>query len=306
MITAARTSNSSFIMSESQNQKTRCCDLIDGVLVINLDSSPQRLETFMSQTGALFPQGKVERISAVMGRELPGYGAAPWFTEHTGERARFWGGTAGCALSHRKALEYARDRGWKNVLIFEDDARLLDEPDMWGLLADAITRAQGRYLLYWGFNKPVPLGRKWLKGEKRDVWQVDGVIAAHAYLVPASMYDLLLSYLPTEENVWEWLSIYKAVDVVYRDFVPMHAGVNVYAVYPVVCLQSDQFSFIGQTAADGASMMCTEPPRSIYSLKAVSRFWCPWLQMLKNKLNSIRTHRRALKGGLPGYRKPKK
>lgn len=282
-----------------------CKNLIDGVVVINLDSSSDRLKTFMERTGAQFPAGKVERISAVLGRALPGYGEAPWFTEKTGERARFWGGTAGCALSHQKAIRHAKKQGWKNVLIFEDDACLLQEQGMWDLIAKTLTLAEGRYLFYLGYNKPTPFGRRWIKGTERDVWQVDGVLAAHAYIVPSSMYDLLLRYLPTEENVWEWLSIYKAVDVVYRDFVPMHKDVKIYAIYPVVCLQGEQYSDIGQHAMDGASQMSNEPPRSIFSLKAISRVWCPWMQAIKNKLNSMRTHRRALKGGLPGYRKPK-
>lgn len=282
-----------------------CKNLIDGVVVINLDSSSDRLKTFMERTGSQFPVGKVERISAVLGRALPGYGEAPWFTEKTGERARFWGGTAGCALSHQKAIRHAKKQGWKNVLIFEDDACLLQEPGMWDLIAKALTKAEGRYLLYLGYNKPVPFGRKWLKGERLDVWKVNGLLTTHAYIVPASMYDLLLRFLPTEETVWEWLSIYKAVDVLYRDFIPLQPGVSIYAVYPVLCVQGDQFSEIAQKASDGGELLCNRPPYSIYSLKAISRVWCPWMQAIKNKLNSMRTHRRALKGGLPGYRKPK-
>ena len=68
---------------------------IDGILVINMDSSPERYEHFMSTVGVHLPAEKLERISAVAGRELPSYGKAPWFTEKTGERARFWGGTGG-------------------------------------------------------------------------------------------------------------------------------------------------------------------------------------------------------------------
>lgn len=282
-----------------------CRNLIDGVVVINLDSSTKRLEAFMSTTGALFPSGVVERISAVVGQEISGYGEAPWFTEATGDRASVWGGAAGCALSHRKAIKYAKQRGWKNVLIFEDDARLQDSSEVWEVLAKTLSSVQGRYLLYLGYNEPSPFGRKWIKGKHHDIWKVNGVLATHAYIVPASMYDLLLRYLPSEENIWEWLSMYKAIDVVYRDFLPLKERVSIYAIYPVACSQGVAYSDIKQIVEKGESRICKTPPSSIFSLKAMTRVWFPWLQLLKNKLNSIRTHRRALKGGLPGYHKTK-
>lgn len=292
-------------MTEAAKKPSGRWNGIDGVVVINLDSSTQRLENFMSRTGSRFPDGMVERISAVLGRELSGYGEPPWFTERTGERSRFWGGAAGCALSHRRAIEHARDKGWKNVLVFEDDACLTDSPEIWELVEKTLSTLEGGYLFYLGYHTPVPFGYKCVEGGTHDVWKVDGVLTTHAYLVSAAMYDLLLEYLPTEENVWNWLSVYKAVDVLYRDFLPMRKDVSVYVIYPVVCVQAEQFSEIAQQHSDNPAQTCNHPPRSIYSLKAIPRVWCPWLQFIKNKLNSIRTHRRALKGGLPGYRKPK-
>lgn len=288
-------------MSAQKSQS--CWDLLDGVLVINMDTSVERMERFRQHHDAVFPKGKLHRISAVSGRSLPGYGAPPWFSDRTGARAPFWGGTAGCALSHRKALEYAKAQGWKNVLIMEDDARIESNPAAEAMIATALTTFTGKYLFYLGYNRPNPLGRKFIRGSEVDVWQVDGVLAAHAYVVPASVYDLLIGYLPTEESVWEWLSVYKAVDVVYQRFVPLCSGVKVYVLYPMVGKQSDVYSDIGQHAMIGESMACTEPPRSFISFAGFIRFFCPWLLKIKNSLNSVRTHRRAMRGGLPGYKK---
>lgn len=281
-------------------------EMLDGVLVINMDASTGRMERFRALHEGVIPPEKLHRISAVVGRELPGYGVPPWFTENTGERSRFWGGTAGCALSHRKAIEYARERAWRNVLILEDDVRLVPDTESLCLAARALQKLQGRYMLYLGYNRPNPCGFKVLKGEGCDVWRVSGVLATHAYIVPAASYDLILGILPTEENVWEWLSVYKAVDVMYREYVAVQPGVKIYALYPMVGKQSDEFSEIGQNSADGEAMSCSRPPDGAYSLRCFLRFVCPWIGRWKSRLNSIRTHRRALRGGLPGYRKKKK
>ncbi len=281
-------------------------DLLDGVLVINMDTSTERMARFSSLHEGVIPSAKLHRISAVVGRELPGYGAPPWFTEQTGERSRFWGGTAGCALSHRKALEYARAQGWQRVLILEDDVQLIPNAESLQMAARALQESRGKYIFYLGYNRPNPCGFKVLKGENYDVWQVDGVLAAHAYVVPISMYDLLIDYLPTYANVWKWLSVYKAVDVIYQRYAPLHRGVHIYVLYPMMAKQCDVYSDIGQNAMIGESMACTEIPRSPISLPGLVSFVFPWMRKIKNRLNSIRTHRRALRGGLPGFRKKKK
>ncbi len=280
-------------------------DDVDGVLVINMDASTERLARFKSLHEGIIPPAKLHRISAVVGRELPGYGEAPWFTPNTGERVRFWGGTAGCALSHRRAIEYARQRQWRNVLILEDDVRLLPGEDASDIISRALRGLKGKYMLYLGYNKPNPLGIKKIKGKQCDIWRVSGVLATHAYLVPESAYELILDYLPTERNVWEWMSIHKAVDVLYREYVALHPEMKIYAVYPMVGRQCDVYSEIGQKSMDGEAMSCSTPPACAFSFAGFIRFICPWILKLKYRLNSIRTHRRALRGGFPGYKKKK-
>lgn len=279
---------------------------IDGILVINLDTSPERMEKFVCDNSGYLPMEKVQRLSAVLGRGLPTYGRPPWFTENTGERARFWGGTAGCALSHRKAIEYARQAGWRNVLIMEDDAVVRPDAEGLDILARALTDIQGDYMLYLGFNKPVPYGRSVIKGEVTSLWQVEGVLATHGYLLPASMYDRLLSLLPTEENVWEWLSVYRAVDSWYRDYVSAWPGVRIYALYPVLVDQGEGASDIGGQQAREAEYSCKRQPYCYNTLSGILHLLSTPFRRIKVKLNSIRTHRRALRGGLPGYRKRRK
>ncbi|MEI6710981.1 MAG: glycosyltransferase family 25 protein [bacterium] len=35
-------------------------------------------------------------------------------------------GAAGCLLSHRTIVQIAKERGWENVLVFEDDIEFID------------------------------------------------------------------------------------------------------------------------------------------------------------------------------------
>lgn len=278
---------------------------VDGVLVINMDSNPARYESFLAAVAPHLPTERLERLSAVAGRELPSFGKPPWFTERTGERAKFWGGTAGCALSHAKAISYAQEKGWKNVLIFEDDVVLTNKETLGLVVAGALSIIEGDYLLYLGYNKPAPYGRKVEAVNGAELWKTSGCLATHAYLVPQSLYALLLNSLPKgEADVWMWLSKYKAIDVFYRDFLPM-MGADIYVVNPPMCVQADSVSDIGGTASVGEDMSCAGPI-PCYGVRRLLRILGAPLRRLKIKLNSIRTHRRAVKGGFPGPRKRKK
>lgn len=276
-------------------------DAIDGILVVNLDTCMQRMEQFREAHASL-PQEKVHRLSACLGRALPGYGEAPWFTERTGERSLYWAGAAGCAVSHRRAIETARNKGWKNVLILEDDARMTPCEDAVPLVTLALQQLQGSYMLYLGYNRPVSHGKLVKKSGQSELWCVDGVLATHAYLVPAAAYDTLLQLLPTETNVWEWLSRYRAIDTFYRDNIAAGGVMPVYAVYPTLFSQSAGVSAISGNAVEDGNCACERAP---YPADLLYRAAAPF-RRLKTKLNSVRTHRRALNGGFPGPRKKKK
>lgn len=284
------------ILHMSQSEKA-IISSIDGIIVINMDTRPDRYSRFMERTGSYFPEEKIHRIRAVNGRDLPTYGCEPWFSDSTGERAGFWGGTGGCALAHRQAIAYAKAQQWKTVLIFEDDAVMEPHPGMVALIDEAMKRLSGPYLLYLGYNRPAPYGEMCFSVDSLELWKTEGVIAAHAYIVSAGLYDALLECMPTENNVWEWLSMYRAIDVLYRDFLPYWPGVDVYVLNPIICVQDDEFSDIGQNKAEGIHVACRCSPRKTTFLR---KLLLPFRRM-KIYLNSMRTHRRALNSGLPEF-----
>lgn len=280
-------------------------DALDAVVFINMDSRPDRMHAFMQHTGKYIPESKLHRVSAVVGTAIKGYGEAPWFTENTGERSSSWAGTAGCALSHRRALEMARQQGWRNVLILEDDATYLPSEATEKLLPEAIARLRGPIMFYLGFNRPVPYGHKVIERDGAALWKVEGAMATHAYLVTQEIYPILLTELPTEETVWEWISVYRAVDMFYRNIVARTAKCRVYALFPVMFRQGVSRSDIAGRVVDGSSYSCPHEPYELVSLRGFAHALLAPFRSVKMRLNSWYTHRRALKGGFPGYRRPR-
>ena len=134
-------------------------DKVDGILVINLDTSRERMEKFLQDNEGSLPLEKVNRLSAVLGRSLESFGKPPWFTERTGERASYWGGAGGCTLSHAKAIATAKEKGWRNVLIMEDDVVTGRNPDALAMLEYALQNLEGDYMLYLGYSRPTPYGK---------------------------------------------------------------------------------------------------------------------------------------------------
>lgn len=273
---------------------------VDGVLVINLDTCEHRMEHFRA-ANAFLPQEKVHRVSACLGRALPGYGEKPWFTERTGERSSYWAGAAGCAVSHRRAIEKAKAEGWKNVLIMEDDVELV--PEGGEALCKALELIKGDYMLYLGYSRPTPFGRRVAELPAHALWQIEGVLSTFAYMVSASLYDRLLEILPTEENAWEWMAKHRAIDTFYRDVVAEMSGVRVYSILPDIAEHLDDgISEIGGTTTVNKHSR-TLLPYSYYSPRGIVHVLGTPIRRLKVQLNAARTHRRALNGGFPGYRK---
>ena len=293
-------------MSEFQGKDHPVWDLVGGLQVINLDSFPERITQFLEDSRASVPAEKVHRLVAIDGRKLPGFGEPPWFMPRTMERAYFWGGTGGCALSHRKAIEAAKAAGWKNVLVLEDDVKILNNPGALDMFEYALKNLTGKYMLYLGYSRPTPYGRKVYSEGTHALWKTEGVLAGYGYLVPESMYDEILERMPTEETVWEWLSKYRAVDSFYRDNIAPLRGVKVYMVQPDLIDHVDGVSSIANTYTSTAHHQKSTEPYSYLSLAGIWHLICYPFWKLKIKLNSRRTHRRALKGGFPGFRKRKK
>jgi glycosyl transferase family 25 len=218
-------------------------DMVDGVLVVNLDSRPDRWQDLLARSAGVIPADKLHRLPATLGAALPGFGVPPWFRNR--KRDRTWAGRAGCALSHRAAIAHAREQGWRAVLILEDDIEL--EPGLVDVLA-ALPQALQRIdwdVCYLGFTDPVspyctlaalPAGRK--------LYAVAGCNTAHAYVLKETTFDWLLDRLPREDDIWPWISRHRAIDRWYYRNLARRFKVS--AVSPSIINQQIGFSDITQ------------------------------------------------------------
>lgn len=227
----------------AQTGQTLFWDAIDAVLVINLDHRPERWKQLCAEAEGIVPAGKLHRVSAVLGREILGFGKPPWF--RGGDRANTWAARGGCVLAHRRALETARAAGWNRVLILEDDA--VFEPDFTSCLSglqSALLDSKSKWdVCFLGFTHPQGPFRTVVQlSDKRHLTQIYGCKCTHAYLVNLQMRNWLLERLPDESTIWSWLAVNRAIDRWYQSV--MGKEFTVVAVSPSLIVQRDDFSDI--------------------------------------------------------------
>ena len=145
--------------------RSRIHDYLDGVLYINLDKRTDRRD-------AMEAQCEVYGISC---ERLPAI--AHSF------------GIVGCTKSHRAAYQLAKDRGYKNVLIFEDDFQFLVPPEVFEEEMSNIFES--------GLEFDVCMLAYNLKsfqecGEDISVLRVHEAQTASAYIVNQHYYDTLI------------------------------------------------------------------------------------------------------------------
>ena len=77
---------------------------IDKVFVINLERRKDRLEQFTEEYKKIIDDNKLERFDAI------------YRPDH---------GCLGCTLSHLEVVKQAKERGYKKIIIFEDDFQFI-------------------------------------------------------------------------------------------------------------------------------------------------------------------------------------
>lgn len=287
--------------TDKRSDPSACWACIDAVLVINLDTRTDRWNAFQNKLGPIFPSEKLHRLSAVRGTELPSYGDSPWFGEGTGARASSWAGVAGCALSHRRAMEAVLQNEWKHVLICEDDIEL-SSTDILPDISDMLHCTPDNAYLYLGYHGVAPRGRLQEHMSHGELWEVEGVLACHSYIVSNEVCRRMLPHLPDEHNVWAWIARYRAIDNFCRDWMQSLAGVASYVAWPVLFRQQDLGSDIDTTHRSVPEDRRTGHPAPLQGLRGVFHRMMSLCRILKLRLNAWRTYRRARLHGLPGYR----
>lgn len=216
--------------------------MIDGCLVINLPHRTDRWKLFQEQIPLLTSLGlNVERMDAVYGRMLPGFGEKPWFTKRLSvKRANAWGGKAGCTLSHRNAIATAKERGWKNVLIVEDDVSFdAAIAGQWERLVDVMNTVPDDWIaiyLYGGHPvSPIRIARTY---SETVCYEFGGAISAAAYIINGKHFDDLLRLMPANETIWSWTARHKTVDRWYLRQLSLLGRIYAMAPFGIVHLET--------------------------------------------------------------------
>jgi glycosyl transferase family 25 len=223
-----------------------------GVCVINLDSRGDRWEIFQREVLPHFDGLPVDRISATLGTQIQGFGKKPFFRGK--KRDRTWAARGGCTLSHRDALLHAKAKGWKYMLILEDDISIekASSPAFLGSLQKAL-QSISFDVCYLGFTDPIPPFRHLADlGSDHALHQVFGCNTAHAYLLNTTSMNWILDRLPAPTGIWPWLAQHRAIDRFFYQHLSPHLIVT--ALSPSLIVQRPCFSdIVGKEVAS-----CTE------------------------------------------------
>ncbi|NLX26366.1 MAG: hypothetical protein GXY61_10470 [Lentisphaerae bacterium] len=192
---------------------------VDGILVVNLDSRPERWALFQESKDHWIKafETSPQRFPAVAGISLDGYDKPPWFRARIKDRRRkSWAGKAGAILSHRNAIHHAKEQGWNCVLILEDDAFLTEEmADLWKVELESmvVNLPKDWAVVYFYSAKPFSPFRIVSDRIGARLIEAAGAFGCVAYLLNCRIYDRLLQELPTEKTIWPWVARYKAIDL---------------------------------------------------------------------------------------------
>jgi len=188
-------------------------EFVDKILYINLDHREDRrniMETFFKKGN--IPMEKVERLSA---------------TKRTY-------GALGCLESHTRALMMAKQQGWKNVLILEDDLEWLEHfEENYKKLEELTNLPKWDVIMlvgwYWKYEFP----------------RVHNANNAGAYLVHSSYYDTFLQNRRTSVCKlrsgfgFDYHNPKYTADVSWKT---LQKKDNWYALEPCMCRQVDGYS----------------------------------------------------------------
>jgi glycosyl transferase, family 25 len=226
-------------------------DQIDAILIVNMAHRTDRWEQLEKQLSEIGVADKMVQIEAIDGKTLPGYLEKPWFRSHTPENvSRMKAGSAGCCLSHRKAIQYAKDKGFKRILLMEDDALFNHnlkgkEGTAIGTILEDLNAWDMFYLgFYQKLNKHhVAVDIKSDEGNLQ-LWRIRGPLMFHATIINASIYGQLLAGLPTEKNIWPWMTYWGSIDSWIQNKFGRNKNVKIWATMPKLVVQVANYSDI--------------------------------------------------------------
>jgi hypothetical protein len=220
-------------------------DILKYILYINLDSRPDRLKHVQNEMNKMLVVG--ERVNAI---KMP----------H---------GAVGCTMSHIKCLELAKERGWPNVFICEDDICFLN-PD---LLKENLLKFSQNREINWdvviiGGNNCPPYIRI-----SDYCIKVSNNQTTTGYIVKAHYYDILLAnfkdsarHLLKEPNNRKQY----ALDIYWKR---LQTTDNWYMIIPPTVIQIDDYSDIEGRQVNYGGLMMDLDKEWLFKKQQLGKMW---------------------------------
>jgi len=226
-------------------------DYFDKIYCINLESRADRWEASCEEFEKVGLLDRVERFEGIPRRE----------------------GIIGCTLSHVRLIERAKNKGFKNIFIFEDDIQFINYDD--SIIKDAIKDLRQRK---WGlFYLGSSANCKFHYTTPHLVRPVnsDGLKAAHAYAINSSAYNKILSHnwiwKQCEKEISflsdESLRLYKHIDKFYRDI--LIPNYHCYHINPIMAVQRSSYSDVQNRDVDYSEWQVGRFEEKIKQMKEV-------------------------------------
>lgn len=288
----------------------RFWDKIDAILIVNLAHRTDRWENITRQLDAIGVLDKVHRIDAINGRKIKGFNEFPWFRKTTPEQVAFMkGGSAGCCLSQKKAVDFALEQGFERILLMEDDALFKDNltGTAGDLLADIMEQDDAWDMIYLGFYQK--MNYHWVGHEidtpelSLKAMRIRGPLMNHAIVMNRKTMQGWSRKLPTEKNVWPWMTYWGSIDAWVQNYYGRSRKVKIWGTAPrLVVQEANQSDIVGTVLSVAESEGTHRPSKEI----PLSR------EELENRLDlsmAERLHQtckrglRVIRAAVTGYRK---
>lgn len=225
--------------------------MIDAAMVVNLKNRTDRWERIHGILLRHLSQEQIIRVDAIRGTDLPGYKRKPWFRSTTPERVSVVkAGAAGCCLSHRKAIQMARDAGYRRILLLEDDADFqneLDTPEgdaVAQVLADDAAWDMFYLGYYQKYNPYHAAHTTQIDGKPFELRRIRGPLMLHAVVLHERIFDELLAGLPDPGNPWPWMTYWGSIDAWVQNSLGRDPKVRIWATEPKLVMQVPTWSDI--------------------------------------------------------------
>jgi glycosyl transferase family 25 len=187
-------------------------EFIDKIIYINLDYREDRrgiMSKFFEDTK--IPLEKVVRFSGIKKKSAK----------------------LGCLESHTKVLELAKNNGWKNILVLEDDLEILNFEEGYKQLEQLVELPNWDVILLTGFYWKYDFPRIFQAGN------------AGAYLVNEKYIDNFLKHRQHAITQMKANAAFNFKNTKYNADVHWHSLMNTdnwYGIYPCLCRQVDGYS----------------------------------------------------------------